>query len=40
MFRPIPSLLMLALLPTASWASDIHTPLAPYQFTRQQLSCH
>uniref|UniRef100_UPI000D3B0F38 M23 family peptidase n=1 Tax=Aeromonas sp. HMWF014 TaxID=2056850 RepID=UPI000D3B0F38 len=38
MFRPIPSLLMLALLPTASWAGDIHTPLAPYHFTRQQLS--
>lgn len=37
MFRPIPSLLMLALLPTASWAGDIHAPLAPYHFSRQQL---
>lgn len=38
MFKPIPSLLMLALLPTASWAGDIHIPIAPYHFTQQQLN--
>ena len=38
MSRPIPSLLMLALLPAAGWAGDIHAPLAPYHFTEQQLA--
>ncbi|MGN4983957.1 hypothetical protein ACTFBY_22285 [Aeromonas dhakensis] len=38
MSRPIPSLLLLALLPAAGWAGDIHVPLAPYHFTAQQLA--
>ncbi|HHQ4512907.1 TPA: M23 family metallopeptidase, partial [Aeromonas hydrophila] len=38
MSRPIPSLLMLALLPATGWAGDIHAPLAPYHFTAQQLA--